>query len=100
MPSNLKLYYADLAVGTIRNPFQDDDTWYGTVDLDLSPQDGELAHQIAEYVRFIEAWNERVHRNEQADPGEFDQYSNLVKSGLWSTRDENGQVNRIAEAPV
>jgi hypothetical protein len=50
--------------------------------------EGEVTHQIAEYVRFVEGWNERVHNNDAADPGEFDQYANLVKSGFWATRDE------------
>jgi hypothetical protein len=44
--------------------------------------------------------NERVHCNDDADPGEFDQYSNFVNSGLWSTRDEKGSVNRITDAPL
>jgi hypothetical protein len=99
LASDLKLYYADLAVGTIKNPFQSDNTWFGIIDLQ-SAHDGELARDIAEYVRFAEDWNERVHCNERADPDEFDKYSNLVKSGLWSTRDEKGNVNRIIDAPV
>jgi hypothetical protein len=61
--------------------------------------EGELARRIAEYVRFVEDWNERVHRNGRADP-EFDQYSSMVRSGLWSTRDEKGDVTPIKEAPV
>jgi hypothetical protein len=98
--SNVKLYYADLAVGTIRDPFHSDDTWYGHFDLDLSTQNEELARQTAEYIRFVGGWNERVRYNERADPDEFDQYFNLVKSGLWSTRDEKGNVMHITGAPV
>jgi hypothetical protein len=100
MASDLKLYYADLAVGTIKNPFQNDDTWFGIIDLDPSTHEGQLAREIAEYIRFVEGWNERVNCNEHPDPDEFNQYSNLVKSGLWSTRDEKGNVNRITDAPI
>jgi|SRR5215831_286020 len=100
MASDLKLYYADLAVGTITNSFQSEDTWFGIVDVSLSTHEGELAREIADFVRFVEGWNERVRCDGPADPVEFDQYSNLVKSGLWSTRDEQGNVSRITDAPV
>ena len=100
MTPALKLYYGDLVVGTVRTPFQSDDTWYGIFDLDLSAQQGELALQIAEYIRFVEGWNERVRCNDGADPREFDPYSNLVRSGLWVTRDEEGSVNRITDSPL
>ena len=34
--SDLKLYYFDLPVGTIRGAFENDGIWYGTIDLDLA----------------------------------------------------------------
>jgi len=104
MIPDLKLYYGSLLVGTIRNAFQSDGTWYGTTDLGpgvgSAAQGGELSREIAEYIRFTEEWNERVHRGEPADASEFDRYSNLLKSRQWSTRDEKGKVSHIAEAPV
>jgi hypothetical protein len=59
-----------------------------------------VARQIVEYIRSVESWNERVHRNEPADAGELDRYVIIVKSGLWSTRCGECGVDRIQEAPV
>jgi hypothetical protein len=70
------------------------------LELGVNGTEGELTRHIVEYVRFVESWNKRVHRNEPADAAEFDQYSGLVKSGLWSTRHGQGDVNRIQEAPA
>jgi hypothetical protein len=104
MTPDPKLYYGALPVGTLRDVFESDGTWYGTLDLDSGigskGQEDELSRRIAEYIRFAEEWNERAHRVEPADASEFDQYSDLVKSRQWSTRDENGEVNQIADAPV
>jgi len=100
MASILKLYYGNSEIGTIRNSFCSDNTWYGMFELGVSGQDGELGRHISQYVKFVEDWNERVHRNEPADPSEFDQYPNFADSKLWSTRDEQGNVTHITDGPV
>jgi len=100
MSANLRLYYGDVAVGQIKNPFYSDGTWYGTLELEVGPPGCELEHRIHDYILFVEDWNERVRRNDQADASEFDRYSDLVKSGLWFTKNDEGGVSRIMEAPV
>jgi hypothetical protein len=81
MAFDLKLYCRNLAIGIIRNAFCDDETWHGEFQLGLSPTDSKLARQIVDFIHFVEDWNERVGRNESPDPKEFDQYSDLIKSG-------------------
>jgi len=104
MVPNLRLFYGNFEVGTIHNAFQNDGTCHGTIDLDwggdTKAQEAGLGRQIADFIRFTEDWNERVHRDEPADASEFDPYSDLLKSRQWSTRDEKGKVNQIIDAPV
>ena len=97
---NFRLYYRDVLVGVIKNPFYSDDTWFGTFELGTEGRYAELERRVTDYIHFVEDWNERVRRDDPADPGEFEQYSDLVQSGLWSTKDEGGVVSAIAEAPV
>lgn len=96
MSNDLQLGYANAIVGRIRNPFYSDETWYGA--FELAPDAPEK--RLIDYIKFSEDWNERVHRGEDADPGEFDRFSDLINSGLWFTRDEKGVASRITEAPV
>jgi hypothetical protein len=100
MSANLRLWYGDVEVGQIKNAFLNDGMWYGTLELELSCQDRKLGRRINDYITFVEDWNERVRRADQADTSEFDRYSDLVKSGLWFTRNEEGAVSYIRETPI
>ena len=100
MSTDLRLRYGNVEVGRIRNPFYSDSTWHGTINLAISAQNGELEKRLIEYIRFCEDWNERLRRNDAADPDEFESYVDLLKSRLWVTIDEKNDVSRITEAPV
>jgi hypothetical protein len=100
MADNLQLYYGDTSVGQIKNAFCTDETWYGTLDLGVSGPDRWLVRRIESYISFVTDWNERLRRDDPADPSEFDEYSDLIKSGLWFTKDRYGAVAHIREAPV
>jgi hypothetical protein len=100
MPTDLRLYYDDVAVGQIKNAFESDGTWYGIVQLESPRPDRELPRRIYDYISFVEDWNERVRRGDEADASELDRYSDLIKSGLWFTKSDDGVVSRITEAPV
>lgn len=98
--SELELCYGTILVGTVAEPFRSDDTWHGNFRASMRDEDGELQRLLGEFIRLSEAWNERLRRGEAADAAEFDAYSDLLTSGLWSIRRHDGQMFHISEAPV
>jgi hypothetical protein len=96
---DLNLWYGDVLVGRVRDAFLSDGTWFGSLELAIRPDGGELPRRLLEFIRFCEDWNERV-RDDSADVAEFAAYSDLVGSRLWATTDSAGRRTRIAEAPV
>lgn len=100
--SNMTLWYGNVLIGRISDTFFSDDTWYGILERLVHPDDGEFSHRLVSFIDFCKDWNERI-LNDPADPpdaSEFDQYSDILKSGLWVVRDSAGETTRIAEAPV
>jgi hypothetical protein len=98
--SSFELWYGPLRLGSIRNVFSSDDTWFGIFESGISEEDGDLQRRLCDFIGFCEEWNERVGRDEEADAKEFDQFSDLLNSGAWHTRTASGDVAYIDQAPV
>ena len=98
--SEFDLVYGSLTVGHIKNAFLSDLTWYGLFQSLLRPTDSTLAGRILNFIDFTKQWNERVRRGQVADPTEFDQFGDIVKSGSWHVVNSQGIKIPILDAPV
>jgi hypothetical protein len=102
VPDTVQLWYGSQVVGQITGVFLSDDTWFGSFHSDLARRGEKVPERVTEFIEFCQDWNNRVESspNEPPHPAEFDQYSDLLKSGLWCVKSEQGDVWRISEAPV
>src|SRR3954467_6355284 len=81
----LFLYYGTHLVGLVREPFYSDDTWYGLFERTASPSQDPTLRRVFSFVDFCEQWHERLEQDQANPPdaSEFDQFSDLLQSGLW-----------------
>jgi hypothetical protein len=103
--AELTLWHGDVLLGTIRDAFVDDDTWFGVFAQVDGPYDNEALCRPVAFIAFCRNWNEREEAsNERGSPppdaAEFDQYDDLINSPFWSVRGEAEQVKRVSGAPV
>ena len=97
---NLQLNYDDVPVGEIADPFYHQGTWFGCLHQIVAAQDGPLARRICDFIAFCREWSARIAVKAPCEASEFDQYSDVVQSGGWFTRDADGTIAKIEEAPV
>jgi hypothetical protein len=100
-PGHLVLAYGAMTVGYIDDAFESDATWFGMFKKAVSPDGGVLQRRLSEFIDFCVDWNARTKDN--PDPpaaSEFDRYSDLLTSGLWTTTNADGQVRKLLDAPV
>jgi hypothetical protein len=97
----LYLWYDDILVGRIRNPYCSENTWYGEFEQLDSGQRDAVRDRIFRYVAFCEDWNERTLRDPANAPNasEFDNYRDFVDSTEWHTKTPQGDASRV-ECPV
>jgi hypothetical protein len=96
----LQLYYDSLLIGDIAVPLLDQETWFGDFHQVVALQDGPLAQRICDFIVFCREWHVRLHAGVTCEASEFDQFSDLLRSGLWLTRNADGTAAKIEEAPV
>jgi len=97
---NLQLFYDNLLVGDIAAPLLHQGTWFGDFRQVVATQDSTLAQRVCDFIAFCREWHARLATQASCEASEFDQFSDLVRSGLWFTRDADGVAARIEEAPV
>jgi len=97
---DFKLYYGDILVGNVSRAVCDYTTWDGPIVLTIKASDGKLQERLLEFIKFCEEWTERAHRDEPADPDEFKQFNDLLKSGLWRAESDEGDVHHLPDTPV
>jgi|SRR6516165_1433529 hypothetical protein len=100
MPTKFGLFYGKVEVGVISGAFSSDDTWYGDFRAAITSEQGALQRRLCDFIGFCEEWNARCGRGEDADPADFDRYLDVLTSGLWCTRTQDGVVAKIDAAPV
>src|SRR5262249_38273845 len=102
VPSNLDLFYDKIFIGHISGVFHSDNTWYGVLEKAKPSTEDCLIRRLFAFLSFSEQWKERNARNPSKPPAPtaFDQYSDLLTSGLWFTRSAQGDIWHVAEAPV
>lgn len=96
----LQLYYDRLLIGDITAPFLHQGTWFGGFHQIIAAQDGPSAQRVCDFVVFCQAWHARLHDGANCEASEFDQFTDLLRSGLWFTRDAGGAAANIDEAPL
>ncbi len=96
----LELYYDNLLVGDIAAPLLQQGAWFGDFLQVVDAQDGPLAQQICDFIAFSRNWHFRLGAGADCAASEFDEFNDLLRSGLWSTRAADGTVSRIEEVPV
>ena len=96
----LQLYYDNLLVGDIAAAFLDQGTWFGDFRQAVTDQDGPLAHRICDFIAFCQEWHARLKAEAACEASEFEQFGDLLRSGLWSTKEGDSTTARIEDAPV
>ncbi len=91
----LQLYYDSLLVGDIAAPLLHQGTWFGDFHQVIAAGDGLLARRVCDFISFCQ----QCHLKPNAKPSEFEQFSDLLRSGLWCTKGAAGPVGKIEEAP-
>jgi hypothetical protein len=97
---SLTLQYADIAVGDLTEVFVSDATWYGDFRQTLTSPSNAKEQRILEYIAFCKDWDARSYAEADADASEFDQFSDLLSSGLWRTQSPDGTIGEISHAPI
>lgn len=94
----LTLRYDGSKIGSVKDAFCSDNTWYGIFSPTL--QSDLIGKRVSEYIDFSIDWNERLNNGDEPDDNEFMKFKDLLKSGLWSVEDKEAKVSKINEAPV
>ena len=96
----MTLLYDQVVVGTVEGAFISDGTWFG--EFFEEPQTGtdQSAKRVSEFIRFCREWHVRLAEGADHDAAEFDQFSDLLSSGLWKLKTPGGLEQTILEAPV
>jgi hypothetical protein len=99
---DLTLWYGDLLIGPVRDAFCSDATWYGIIETVVDRSAGGLACRVVDFIEFCVLWNERTKddRDNPPDTTEFEQYGDLLSSGMWHITSPIGERNTVVDAPV
>ena len=73
--------------------------WYGTLTIILNRGENPLPDRLLDFIAFCVSWHERIDVGKNVEATEFDRYSDVVESGQWMTKAEDGTVQKI-ETPV
>jgi hypothetical protein len=96
---NLQLHYDTVLVGEIEDVFCDQDTWYGKFGDSRCVGEGALEQRVCHFITFCRSWNARCQQELSHNASEFDQFTDLLSSGLWFTKDASGASSLIDQAP-
>jgi hypothetical protein len=99
MNTTLELRYGLILVGEIADPFLHQNTWFGSFRQRVSQECGSTEQRLCEFISFCNDWDARNNRGDDADASEFEQFDDVLNSGLWYTRTNDGAVSRIDQAP-
>jgi hypothetical protein len=100
--ANYSLWYKDLLVGTVSEAFYSDGTWFASFQRTIAPEANDLARRLHDYILFCMQWHARPQGcvTDPPEASEFDKYSDIIESGLWTVEAPDGGRFRITQAPV
>jgi len=90
-------------VGRILDVFAyDTTTWFGTLERTIRVEESPLATRLIEFMDFCIEWNTRSAANPEKPPdaSDFDQFNDVIQSGLWFTETKQGEKQPIVQSPV
>jgi len=96
---NLQLHYDKIYVGDITDAFCDQATWLGRFQSRLDSGADILQKRLHDFIVFCEDWHKRLAAGIGGDASEFDQFRDLLTSGLWFTLSSDAAVSKIDQAP-
>jgi hypothetical protein len=99
--TNATLWYGNVLIGNLINIVCSDETWWATI-IRATSRDQVLPKRLESFIALCEDWNERTRTNHDDPPSaaEFDQFADVLKSGLWLVEMPAGGKERISDAPV
>jgi hypothetical protein len=95
----MKLFHGRTFVGTISDPLFSDETWYGTILINLSLANDEKGKQVLTFIEFCQDWHERLKKGLESsgDASEFNDFPEMVESDEWQLEEEpNGTRYHIS----
>jgi hypothetical protein len=96
---NLQLYYDKILVGDIIDAFCDQATWFGSFQSRLDLGADILQMRLHDFIVFCEDWHKRLADGIGGDASEFDQFRDVLTSGLWFIHASDAAVSKIDQAP-
>ncbi len=97
---NLQLWFGDVLVAELRDVFPHQGTWFALYHQVVAPENGPAARRLCEFIAFCEKWHERVRLGETPNASEFDQFSDVIYSGLWRLPCPDGTELTMTEGPA
>lgn len=96
-----KLYCNKTLIGVIKEPFECDDTWYGTFEMLLKKGNDDFENRIIDFIEFSKKWNHEIETNieEPPDVYEFDKFDEIINKYIWFVESNKCTVCYIDKAP-
>src|SRR5262249_51217634 len=99
-PLNLQLWFGDVLVADLLNLFPHQGTWFAQYRQVVAPEQGPVQARLREFIRFCEAWHQRLAGGENPNAKEFDQYADVIESASWRVPCPDGTDLRMAGGPI
>jgi hypothetical protein len=93
---NLQLWYGDVLVADLLGAKPHQGTWSAEYRQVVCPEQGPLHRRLCEFIVFCEEWHQRLRRRQDHAATEFDQYEDVIESGLWQVPCPDGTVLTIS----
>src|SRR5258708_31145717 len=99
-PVNLQLWYGRILVADLLNVIVHQGTWFGLYRLLITRKQGKQETRLCDFVAFCEKWHQRLKKGKDPDAAEFDQFKDVIYSGLWRVPFPDGNEMTIPEGPT
>jgi hypothetical protein len=98
-PLNLQLWFGDVLVADLLNVFPHQGTWFARYRQVVTLEQGPLQARLCEFIRFSEAWHQRLDRGEHPNAREFEPFLDVLESAAWRVPCPDGTELRMAQGP-
>lgn len=97
-----KLYCEKTFVGFVKEPFLNDDTWYGIFETVIVEPEVDFEKSVLYFIDFSKDWNYKLTLNNENPPdaSEFDQFNDFINNCVWSIEKNEGNHYKISKAPI
>jgi hypothetical protein len=99
-PLNLQLWFSDVLVADLLNAFPHQGTWFAQYRQVITSEQGLLQARLCEFIRFCEAWHQRMDRGDSPDPSEVDPFADVIESAAWRVLCPDGMELPMDEGPL